>query len=93
MPTISKLLDITVVIKVPNPFATPSPKPSGPWIRPRLGASKISKNPWAMDDAYPVGFPKISKLPKILNILLFNWLKYEFVNCSPNDKISVNTSV
>jgi len=87
------LLEIIVVIKVPNPFATPSPNPNGPWIKPLLGASNISKNPCPIDDAYPVGFPRISKLPTILNILLFNWFIYELDNCVPKVRTSVNASV
>ena len=44
-PTISKLLEIKVVMNFPKPFATPSPNPKGPLINPLLGASNISKNP------------------------------------------------
>ena len=61
------MLDNTVVIKVPKPLAIPSPKPKGPLTNPFLGASIICKKPSAIDDAYPVGLPIISKFPTILN--------------------------
>ena len=41
-------IEITVVIKVPKPLATPLKRPKSPLIKPLLGSSKISMNPWPM---------------------------------------------